>query len=110
MPGMQPSMMAMPGLQSPMIGGGGVSAPGSWIQNQPSPEQALMQMEPQLSEGIPGADSDKDVDEMPEQSFVEEPWFAKLPPDLRKSIRNNSRRRAPRGYEERLKKYFQSVD
>jgi len=110
MPGMQPSMMAMPGMQSPIIGQGGVSAPGSWTQNQPPTEQPLTQMEPELSEGMPGDDSNKDVEETPEQSFVEEPWFAKLPPELRRAIRNNSRRRAPRGYEERLKRYFQSVD
>ena len=107
---MEPSMMAKPGMQSPIIGRGGVSAPGSWVQNQPPTEQPLTQMEPELPDGIPGADSSKDVGEMAEQSFVEEPWFAKLPPELRKAIRNNSRRRAPRGYEERLKRYFQSVD
>ncbi len=103
-------MMAMPGMPSPMIGSGGVSAPGSWVENQPSPEQALTEMEPQLADGPPGSNSEKDIDKTPEKSFVEEPWFAKLPPELRKAIRNHSRRRAPRGYEERLKRYFQSVD
>jgi hypothetical protein len=39
-----------------------------------------------------------------------EAWFAKLPPDLRKAIQARSRRPAPRGYEERLRRYFESLD
>jgi hypothetical protein len=39
-----------------------------------------------------------------------ESWFAKLPPELRKSIRAGAGQKPPRAYEERLKKYFQSVD
>jgi hypothetical protein len=37
-------------------------------------------------------------------------WFSKLPPSLRKSIRASSRRPAPRGYRERLRRYFESID
>jgi hypothetical protein len=40
----------------------------------------------------------------------EEAWFAKLPPELRKSIRAGMAQKPPRAYEERLKNYFQSVD
>jgi hypothetical protein len=39
-----------------------------------------------------------------------ETWFAKLPPELRKSIRAGAGQKPPRAYEERLKKYFESVD
>lgn len=39
-----------------------------------------------------------------------EAWHAKLPPELRKSIRAGVGQKPPRAYEERLKKYFQSVD
>src|SRR5262249_55209537 len=39
-----------------------------------------------------------------------EPWFAKLPPDLRKAIRAKAQRPPPRSYEEKLQKYFQSID
>jgi hypothetical protein len=39
-----------------------------------------------------------------------EPWFAKLPPSLQSAIQAKARGRAPRGYEERLKRYFESVD
>ena len=40
----------------------------------------------------------------------EEAWFAKLPPELRKSIRAGAGQKPPRAYEQRLKNYFQSVD
>lgn len=36
-------------------------------------------------------------------------WMARLPPELRAAIQARSRRLAPRGYEERLKRYFESV-
>jgi hypothetical protein len=44
------------------------------------------------------------------RSLKDSPWFAKLPPALRESIRARTRRRPPRGYEERLRRYFESVD
>jgi len=40
----------------------------------------------------------------------EEAWFAKLPPEVRAAIRANSQRRPPRGYEERLQRYFKNLD
>jgi len=40
----------------------------------------------------------------------DEPWFAKLPPELRKSIGAGTQQKPPRAYEERLRRYFQSVD
>ncbi|HUG69528.1 MAG TPA: hypothetical protein VMM76_17385 [Pirellulaceae bacterium] len=39
-----------------------------------------------------------------------EAWFARLPADLQNRIRAATRRPAPRGYESRLQRYFQSVD
>ena len=44
------------------------------------------------------------------RKFAQEPWFAKLPPGLRTAIESKTRLKAPRGYEERLKRYFESVD
>jgi hypothetical protein len=37
-----------------------------------------------------------------------ETWFAKLPPSVRAAIQAKSRGKAPRGYEERLRRYFES--
>jgi len=44
------------------------------------------------------------------RKFQEAAWFAKLPPELRKSLRANAQQRGPRAYEEKLRKYFESVD
>jgi hypothetical protein len=44
------------------------------------------------------------------RQFREETWFLKLPPDLRQAIRAESQRRAPPGYEDRLRRYFESID
>jgi len=44
------------------------------------------------------------------RALAEEPWFAKLPPELRKAMNARAQRRAPRGYEERLQRYFESID
>ena len=38
-----------------------------------------------------------------------ESWFAKLPPETQESIRTKARRPAPRGYEEKLRRYFDSI-
>ena len=45
-----------------------------------------------------------------EKRLERAPWFAKLPPQLREALRSRPRREAPRGYRERLRRYFQSVD
>lgn len=39
-----------------------------------------------------------------------EPWFSKLPPQIRSAIQAKARGQAPRGYAERLRRYFESVD
>jgi len=44
------------------------------------------------------------------QALREDPWFAKLPPEVRSAIRANAQRSPPRGYEERLRKYFQNIE
>jgi hypothetical protein len=45
----------------------------------------------------------------PSSVEVHEPWFAKLPPEVRAAIRASARQRTPRAYEERLKRYFESI-
>lgn len=37
----------------------------------------------------------------------EEPWMARLPPEIRQPIGANTRQAPPRGYEELLRRYFQ---
>ena len=44
------------------------------------------------------------------KKFNRDPWFSKLPPELRSAIEAKSRRQAPRGYEERLRRYFENID
>jgi hypothetical protein len=44
------------------------------------------------------------------RSLESESWFAKLPPSLQSAIQAKSRGKAPRGYEERLRRYFESID
>lgn len=86
------------------------SQPGSPTQNQPQTDNPLAKM-PEGTDlrddrsGTRQGDSDASG-----RALREEPWFAKLPPELRKSLRGGANQRAPRAYEERLRKYFQSVD
>ena len=44
------------------------------------------------------------------RALGQESWFARLPPDLRKAIRAKAQRPPPRSYEEKLQKYFESLD
>ena len=37
-------------------------------------------------------------------------WFAALPRGIRKAMKSRQRKALPRGYEERLKRYFESLD
>ncbi len=44
------------------------------------------------------------------KSVEGEAWFAKLPPSVQAAIQAKSRGKAPKGYEERLRRYFDGVD
>lgn len=44
------------------------------------------------------------------REYEQPPWFAKLPPELRDAMQVEMQRRPPRAYEERLRRYFQSID
>ena len=37
-------------------------------------------------------------------------WFAKLPPEVRAAIRGSASQPAPKGYEGKLRRYFESLD
>jgi hypothetical protein len=43
-------------------------------------------------------------------TLASESWFSKLPPQIRSAIQAKARSQPPRGYEERLRRYFQSID
>lgn len=98
----------MPGQASALASKGGVSTSGDTSNNQAAPEGEL-ELAP-AAEGdsrsqAAGADS-----AAAKLKFADEPWFAKLPPSLRGAIQAKARGKAPRGYEERLRRYFESVD
>ena len=99
-----------PGAASPMASGGGDSKPGQLTVNQANPQTAL-QDAPEREEH-PGSEPgrrDGDARVGPQQ-FLDDPWVARLPPEMRAAIRANAQGRPPRGYEERLRRYFQNID
>ncbi len=83
---------------------------GTWQLNQPgagpTPETELQDADSRT----PDSDHDIKKDDLDKDDPSGEPWFVKLPPDLQRAIRAKSRTRAPRGYEERLRRYYESVD
>jgi hypothetical protein len=99
-----------PGTASPMASGGGDSSPGQFAQNQKPPEMGI-QDTPER-ERHPGAEPGRrngDTQVSP-QKFLDAPWMARLPPEMRKAIRAGSEGRPPRGYEERLRRYFRNIE
>ncbi|MGE0760071.1 MAG: hypothetical protein AB7F89_06115 [Pirellulaceae bacterium] len=41
--------------------------------------------------------------------YERDPWFLQLPPALQEAVRGGARRPPPRGYEERLRRYFEAM-
>jgi len=97
-----------PGQTNPMPLGGGVAQTGEETDNRKPPPSALtLKTE---SEGDSRAEDSQENADVRLRKVEKEAWFAKLPPDLRKAIQARARRHAPRGYEERLRRYFESLD
>jgi hypothetical protein len=97
------------GETSPM-GKGGTSKSGQVADNQAVKEGPL-----ELSPGAPDGNDSRTATEKRDsdaagKQFREDAWFAKLPPELRNAIRARSQRQPPRGYEERLRRYFENID
>jgi len=104
-PAPQPSDQA-----SPQASQGGTSRKGEVVQNQAPNAKPVQSATPDPkadSRGSVAVGQDADA---ARQRQTEEPWFAQLPPEVRAAIRANAQRRPPRGYEERLQKYFKNLD
>ena len=94
--------------------------PGSPESRKPDRSQAARQGEAKFDGPLEQADRvDKNADvagtragdaDQAVKSFEKDSWFAKLPPEMRQAIRAKSQRRAPRGYEEKLDRYFRNID
>lgn len=92
---------------SPTATTGGASADGEAQENQEA-EDAPLELNP-AAKGDSRSDKEGKSNGTT-RNFQTEGWFAKLPPSLQKAIQAKARRRAPRGYEQRLKRYFESID
>jgi hypothetical protein len=97
--------------QTAATAGGGSTKGGQLTQNQavkdgPPTDDPTSSRDRDSRSGDGGS---RDV-ESAATPFPNEPWFAKLPPDLRQAIRARSQRPPPRGYEQRLQRYFESLD
>jgi len=104
----------MPGQgQQPMPGAAQTASKGGAVKGPPSqnPDQAKgeLQVEPAADADSRGSLANQDA-AAGGLKFKDEPWFAKLPPSLQAAIQAKARGKAPRGYEERLRRYFESVD
>ena len=94
---------------SPTLSQGGMARQGDRVLNPPAAAAAL-----RASSRVPQGDSRTgeapNRDPAAARKTPEEPWIMDLPPELRSAIRANSQRRPPRGYEERLERYFKNID
>jgi len=76
-----------------------------------NPDQAPGELQNEATQqGDSRGDKNAQDAEAKAQKFAKEPWFAKLPPALQNAIQAKARGKAPRGYEERLRRYFESID
>ncbi|MFP6763440.1 MAG: hypothetical protein VB858_07475, partial [Planctomycetaceae bacterium] len=83
---------------------------GQFSENEPTREEALSLKDTSGPSGNSQTASKKGDRDIQARKLEQQPWFARLPKELRAAIRAGSQRRAPRAYEERLRRYFQSVD
>jgi hypothetical protein len=105
----QPSEPGQPALASAKSKGGGTSKGGTGAPN-PDREQGALEVvagkeggDSRVPDGASGGD-------MKARAFESAPWFAKLPKELRDAIRAKSRREPPKGYEETLRRYYESIE
>jgi hypothetical protein len=93
---------------SSLAASGGVSTGGPETENSETAAGELeMQAEAQGDSRTGTGDQDARIRQ---KEIVDQPWFARLPPSLRQAIQAQARQRPPRGYEERLRRYFEGAD
>jgi hypothetical protein len=107
-PGQGQSQTPMEGQASQTASKGGAAKSGDTSNNQKPPPGELS-LDPAAQGDSRGEKVDQDA-AAADLKFAGEPWFAKLPPGLKQAIQAKARGKAPRGYEERLRRYFESVD
>jgi hypothetical protein len=83
---------------------------GELARNQPPSARPVQTATPDPRRDSRGSATPGSDAEAARRRESDEPWFAKLPPEVRAAIRANSERRPPRGYEERLQRYFKNLD
>jgi hypothetical protein len=92
----------------PQQGGRGNSKGAQDRMNQQQ-NQGMSSSGPGSQVGPGGTSGSRDAD-VASRDLSHESWFTKLPPELRKAIRAKAQRPPPRSYEEKLQKYFESLD
>ena len=84
---------------------------GEFTENDPTKDESLNVVDTSNSTGDSQTPDSKNTRrDIENRRFDQAAWFAKLPPELRNAIQASSRRRAPRAYEERLRRYFESLE
>ena len=105
-----PSQQPQEGATSATAQGGGASKEGQFAENEATKDESLALKDTNGPTGNSQTGSKKGDRDIQTRKLEQQPWFAKLPPELRAAIRADSQRRAPRAYEERLRRYFQAVE
>tara|TARA_R110002072_G_scaffold155657_2_gene306007 strand:+ start:15711 stop:20147 length:4437 start_codon:yes stop_codon:yes gene_type:complete len=91
--------------------GGGASDVGLPTENQATKDDPLNLVDTATpsKDGRTPTSSDR-TRQIDTRQFRQAAWFAKLPAELRNAILAGSQRRAPRAYEDRLRRYFESLE
>ncbi|MHC4875094.1 MAG: coiled-coil domain-containing protein [Planctomycetota bacterium] len=117
-PGNQPPQNKAPNQPSqsqqsqsaPAVANGAAQA-SEFTENDPTKDESLNVVDTSNSTGDSQTPDSKNTRrDIDDRRFDQAAWFAKLPPELRNAIQASSRRRAPRAYEERLRRYFESLE
>jgi len=100
----QPSDTASPQSQ------GGVARGGNTTQNLTASVQPLRQQTAQANADSRGANQQGQGVSGPSGENTLPPWLLQLPPQMREAIRGGMALPPPKGYEDRLRRYFQNLE